>query len=115
MTADPRRSRIALSVTMFRMITPRLRFSARRMLGGLGMASGLGLAALLGAADPASAQGRLDAHYEVTLAGIPVGKGAWNIDISDDQFSASASGGSTGLLKAFSGGSGTGAAQGRVV
>src|SRR5260370_14286298 len=70
---------------------------------------------LLAALPPAFAQGRLDAHYEATLAGIPVGKGAWTIDISDDQFSASASGGTAGLLKAFSGGSGTGAAQGRVV
>ena len=61
------------------------------------------------------AQGRLDAQYEATLAGIPVGKGAWTIDISDDQYSASAFGGTSGLLKAFASGSGTGAAQGRVV
>ena len=39
----------------------------------------------------------------------------WNIEIADDAFSASASGGTAGLLQAFSGGSGTGAAQGRVV
>ena len=70
---------------------------------------------LLAAPRPAFAQGRLDAQYEATLAGIPVGKGAWTIDISDDQFSAAASGGTSGLLKAFAGGSGTGAAQGRVV
>ncbi len=63
----------------------------------------------------ALAQGRLDARYEATLAGIPVGKGAWTIDIGDDQFSAAASGGTAGLLKAFAGGSGTGASQGRVV
>jgi hypothetical protein len=73
--------------------------------------------ALLLLAQPhfALAQGRLDARYEATLAGIPVGKGAWTIDISDDQFSAAASGGTSGLLKAFAGGTGTGAAQGRVV
>jgi hypothetical protein len=63
----------------------------------------------------ALAQGKLDARYEATLAGIPVGKGAWTIDISDDQFSAAASGGTSGLLKAFASGSGTGASQGRVV
>jgi len=67
------------------------------------------------AAPSAFAQGKLDARYEATLAGIPVGKGAWTIDISDDTFSAAASGGTSGLLKAFAGGSGTGAAQGRVV
>src|SRR5271166_3079936 len=74
-----------------------------------------GAAMLLAASQPASAQGRLDAQYEATLSGIPVGKGAWTIEIGDDQFSASAFGGTAGLLKAFSGGSGTGASQGRVV
>ncbi len=63
----------------------------------------------------ASAQGRLDAQYEASLAGIPVGKGSWTIEIGDDAFSASAQGGTSGLLKAFSGGSGSGASQGRVV
>jgi Protein of unknown function (DUF3108) len=63
----------------------------------------------------AGAQGRLDAQYEATLAGIPVGKGAWTIEIGDDTFSASAQGGTAGLLKAFSGGTGSGASQGRVV
>jgi len=63
----------------------------------------------------ALAQGRLDAQYEASLAGIPVGKGAWTIEIGDDAFSASAHGGTAGLLKAFAGGTGTGASQGRVV
>lgn len=75
--------------------------------------------ALLGAlafdAAPAAAQGKLEAQYEASLSGIPVGKGAWNIDIQDDVFSAAASGGTSGLLKSFTGGSGTGASQGRVV
>jgi hypothetical protein len=61
------------------------------------------------------AQGTLDARYEASLAGIPVGKGAWVIDIGDDQYSASASGGSTGLMKSIGGGNGNGASQGRVV
>jgi hypothetical protein len=67
------------------------------------------------AAQPAFAQGRLEAHYEATLAGIPVGKGAWTIEIGDDTFSAAAQGGTAGLLKAFSGGTGSGASQGRIV
>jgi hypothetical protein len=49
------------------------------------------------------------------LAGIPVGRGAWTIEIGDDQFSATASGGTLGLLNSFAGGSGTSASQGRVV
>jgi hypothetical protein len=82
-----------------------------RALGGL-CALAFGLAAEV---PSAFAQGKLEARYEATLAGIPVGRGAWNIDISDDQFSAAAVGGTSGLLKAFAGGSGTGAAQGRVI
>jgi hypothetical protein len=71
--------------------------------------------ALFAAVPPALAQGKLDARYEVTLAGIPVGKGSWVVDIADDAYSASASGGTSGLLNAFASGSGTGASQGRVV
>jgi hypothetical protein len=93
-----------------RMISRRLVPLALRVLGGL--CTG---ACLLLAAPSAFAQGKLDARYEATLAGIPVGKGTWTIDIADDSFSAAASGGTSGLLKAFAGGSGTGAAQGRVV
>ncbi|MGE9007926.1 DUF3108 domain-containing protein [Leptospira interrogans] len=80
------------------------------LLGSLAAGAVLWLAPL-----EASAQGRLDAHYEASLAGIPVGKGTWTIEIGDDAFSASAQGGSTGLLQAFSGGKGSGASQGRVV
>jgi hypothetical protein len=67
------------------------------------------------AAHPASAQGKLEAQYEASLAGIPVGRGAWNVEIGDDSYAAAASGGTTGLLKTIANGSGTGASQGRVV
>jgi hypothetical protein len=97
-------------VTTRSMISRRLVEPALRVLGSL--CAG---ALVLLAAPSAFAQGKLDARYEATLAGIPVGKGAWAIDIADDAFSASASGGTSGLLKAFAGGSGTGGAQGRVV
>ncbi|WP_441243856.1 DUF3108 domain-containing protein [Tardiphaga sp. 768_D3_N2_1] len=59
--------------------------------------------------------GKLEAKYEASLAGIAVGKGQWAIDINDDQYSATASGGTAGLLKAFAGGSGSGQSTGRVV
>ena len=64
---------------------------------------------------PAQAQGRLDARYVVTLAGLPIGKGAWVIDIAEDQFTAAASGATSGLLQVFSSGSGSGASRGQVV
>ena len=60
----------------------------------------------------ASAQGRLEAEYTATLAGIPIGRGNWIIDISDDEFSAAATGATTGLLRVFTGGHGNSAAQG---
>lgn len=86
-------------------------FSARLAL----VPAGLAMALLLGGAAPAAAQGKLDAKYEASLAGIAVGKGGWTIDISDDSYSAAAQGGTSGLLKAFAGGSGTGSSAGRVV
>ena len=72
------------------------------------------LAAVLGAAMPAAvrAQGKLDAHYTMTLAGIPIGKGHWAVDITDTHFMAAASGATTGLIHAFTGGEGTSAARG---
>lgn len=74
-----------------------------------------GLVAVAGNADRAFAQGKVEAKYEASLAGIPVGRGTWAIDITEDQYSAAATGGTSGLLKAFSGGSGFGQAVGRVV
>jgi hypothetical protein len=111
--ANPQGSPAA--VMRFAIDEPRLRSApAWRCRGLLAMGLLAGLLAL-GAVRPAAAQGKLDAHYEASLAGIPVGKGAWTIEIADDQYNAAASGGTSGLLKAFAGGSGTGAATGRIV
>jgi hypothetical protein len=62
----------------------------------------------------ASAQGRLEAHYVATLAGMQIGKGAWTIEIGDDQFSATANGMTTGLLRVFATGDGNGTSRGAV-
>ena len=68
----------------------------------------LPLAAALVAAAPsaAPAQSKLEASYTVTLAGIPIGKGDWSINITDTRYSASASGTTTGLMRVFTGGHG---------
>jgi hypothetical protein len=108
---DPRDQQDCPQVNIYRFISPRLTKAALRALAGFSATALL----VLAGAQPGFAQGRLDARYEATLAGIPVGKGAWTIEIADDQFTAAASGGTSGLLKAFAGGSGTGASQGRVV
>ncbi len=70
---------------------------------------------MAGFADSACAQGKVDAQYEVTLAGIPVGKGSWVVEIADDQYSALASGKTTGLIAIMAQGEGNGGSQGRVV
>ncbi|MFC0240368.1 DUF3108 domain-containing protein [Rhodopseudomonas telluris] len=71
--------------------------------------------ASVGLSAPAAAQGKLDARYEASLAGIEVGKGAWVIEIADDQYAAAASGATSGVMQAFSSGHGSGEAQGRIV
>ena len=72
-------------------------------------------AATLFWADPAAAQGRLDASYTVTLGGIPIGKGKWVIDIGENQFTAAASGATSGLLAVMSSGQGSGASRGAMI
>jgi Protein of unknown function (DUF3108) len=72
-------------------------------------------AVALVAAPVAHAQGRLDARYSVTLSGIPIGKGAWVIDIADKQYTAAASGTTAGLLRIFASGQGTSASRGFMV
>lgn len=62
----------------------------------------------------AGAQGRLEAHYTASIAGIPIGHGNWVIEVFDDQFTAAASGTTTGILHFFTGGHGTGASHGTV-
>jgi len=68
--------------------------------------------ALVSSGATARAQGKLDARYTASLAGIPVGKGAWVLDITEDQYTAAASGSTTGLLRVFASGQGTSAARG---
>lgn len=61
-----------------------------------------------------SAQGKLDARYSASLAGIPIGRGAWVIDLSEGQYTAAASGTTTGLVRLFASGQGTSASRGTV-
>jgi hypothetical protein len=84
---------------------------------GCALAVAVGVVAAAAVADSsrvAAAQGRLDAEYVVTIAGIPLGRGNWAVDIAEDQFSASASGATTGLLQFFTGAHGTSVSRGTV-
>lgn len=85
---------------------------SRRALASVLCASGILLAGIV--ADPACAQGRLDAVYEVSLGGLVIGKGHWTVVIGDAAYSATVKGKTTGLLASFGGGSGTATAQGRM-
>ncbi len=63
-------------------------------------------------AAPALAQGKLEARYVATLAGIPIGKGNWVIEVYDTHYSAAASGLTTGLMRVLTEGEGTSASHG---
>jgi Protein of unknown function (DUF3108) len=84
-----------------------------RISRGVHLAGAAAVAVCL-AGGSASGQGKLDARYVVTLAGVTIGKGDWFIDIGDDQFTAAASGMTTGLLRVFAASQGNGAARGAV-
>jgi hypothetical protein len=85
-------------------------WTALRFAAGVAVTAGAAAAA-----GPALAQGRLDARYAVSLSGVPVGKGAWVIDIAENQFTAAASGATAGLLRVFASGQGSGASRGYIV
>jgi hypothetical protein len=87
-------------------------------LVALGMAIGFAVPATAQGSQPgagqSSGQGKLDALYTATLAGIPLGKGAWVVEIADDQYTTAVSGVTTGLLRVFASGEGSGIARGLV-
>jgi len=58
--------------------------------------------------------GKLDAAYEATLLGFPIGDVSWTIDFNNSRYSAAAHGNTAGLLLIFSRGHGTAEAQGSV-
>jgi hypothetical protein len=74
----------------------------------------VGLLVLTGAGG-AQAQSKLEARYTVSLAGIPLGSGSWVIDVAPDQYTAVASGRTTGLVKLIADGSGSTGARGAFV
>jgi len=91
-------------------VTSRPRVRSARLAGAIVL---IALAADSGSGF-ARAQGKLDAAYVVTLGGVPIGKGSWSIDVQDDQFTATANGATSGLLRVFASGQGSSAAHGSV-
>jgi hypothetical protein len=58
------------------------------------------------------AQGKLDARYGVSLAGLPIGRGGWMVEIGDDHFTVAANGATAGLMRIFASGHGESTARG---
>jgi Protein of unknown function (DUF3108) len=88
--------------------------SSRRAARNLLCLSAATMLLAAGAYSDAYAQGKLEAHYTASLAGIPLGKGVWVLDVVDDQYTATANGKTTGILQVFSGGRGSVAGRGTV-
>ena len=74
----------------------------------------LGGVAFVGGSGSAQAQGKLEARYSVTLAGVSFGQGTWTIDVHDDQYTAAVSGSTVGLMRIFTSGQGSSAVLGTV-
>jgi len=85
-----------------------------RPIASVAVTAGLAAAFLVEACQVAAAQGRLEAEYSATLAGLPIGRGTWIIDISEDEFSGAANGATAGLLRFFTFGTGIGVSHGAI-
>jgi hypothetical protein len=84
-----------------------------RAPAGLGMV----VAALVSLAlpgPPAWAQGKVEASYRATLAGISIGTGTWVIDIGAKQYAAAANGRASGLVRVIVSGEGSSMVRGAV-
>ena len=86
-------------------------FVSAAVVAALAVDSGRGAAAQ---ARPEAQYGRLEAQYTASIDGIPIGRGNWMVEISNNQYTAAASGTTTGLIKFFTGAHGTSAAHGTI-
>ena len=64
--------------------------------------------------NPARAQGRVEATYRATLAGIPIGSGSWIIDIGPKHYASAATGRASGLMRVLASGEGSSTVRGAV-
>lgn len=88
-------------------------FADRHAAAGLG-ALITAVAVLVVPGGPARAQGRLEATYRATLAGITIGSGTWVIDIGPKQYAAAATGRASGLMRMLASGEGSSTVRGAV-
>src|SRR5579871_70116 len=86
----------------------------RRFAAGYAGAAILAAAICNGPCNSAHAQGRLNAEYTASIAGIPVGNGVWTVTIGDKEYTAEVTGRVAGLLSWVTSGEGSIVAQGTV-
>lgn len=62
----------------------------------------------------APGQGKLEARYGVTMAGITIGQASWTVDIGNGRYASSATGKASGMMSVLVSGEGTVSARGAV-
>jgi Protein of unknown function (DUF3108) len=88
------------------------RAAALRRLLPLIRLSSLPIIFLAACAPPARAQGKFQAQYAVSLAGVTIGTGSWMAEIGEDTYTTEAKGRVAGILRVFGDARGSAAAQG---
>src|SRR5471032_958350 len=63
---------------------------------------------------PAHAQGRLKAHYTISMTGVSIGQIVWLVAIGDQRYTTSANGNASGVLSVLVNGEGAVDAHGNV-
>jgi hypothetical protein len=66
------------------------------------------------AANTARAQGKVNAHYTISMTGVTIGEIAWRIDIGATLYSMSANGKASGVLSVLMNGEGSVTAEGSI-
>lgn len=72
------------------------------------------LVCMFSAAVPARAQGKLKAHYTISMTGVTFGEIVWWVEIGDTLYTTSATGKASGVLSVLVNGEGSVAAQGNI-
>jgi len=101
-------------VPLFIVLPPIVRRASRAAFAAFFVSAALVAALAADAGHGAAAQGRLEAQYSASIDGIPIGRGNWTVEIANNQYTAAASGTTTGLIKFFTGAHGTGAVHGTI-
>jgi hypothetical protein len=74
----------------------------------------LALVCVLLAAGSAQAQGKVKAHYTISMTGVTIGEIVWLVEIGDTLYTTSATGKASGVLSVLMNGEGSVAAQGNI-